>query len=84
MEIGGGKGLGFIGSGPSTFSVLLHICKVCFRFHRFLFEHFIEIIIDLYSGILKKPNTVILCTLFPVSPNGTILQNCSIISRPGY
>lgn len=67
MEIGSGKGLGFVGSGPSTFSVLLHICKVCFRFHRFLSEHFIEIIIDLYSGILKNQHSDSLYT-FPSLP----------------
>ena len=83
MQIGGRESLGFVGSGASPFCMLLHICRVYFRFHRFLFENYIEISIDLYSEV-KEKYRVILCLFFPVSPKGTILQNHGIISQPGY
>lgn len=50
---------------------LVHFSKI---------EIFAEIIVD--SHVIN--NTEGLCTLYPVSPNGNILQNCSVTSQPGH
>lgn len=60
----------------------LFITIGCFSFS--FIENFIEIVVDSHVVEWKKKMWVIACPLYPVFPNGNILQNCSTVSQIEY